>query len=412
MNPVHSIFSKTRNIFLLHPDYEKRVYGLDIMRALAIIFVVLEHGMMLEKAKTTFPWIKLINGVELFFVLSGFLIGGMLIRIIEKSDSFGIKTMGRFWVRRWFRTLPNYYLVLLINIVIVYFGVIPGDFSQVNWKFFLFLQNFSGPFVGFFWESWSLSVEEWFYLLFPIILAILFLIGKLLKAKKKYIFLCSILVLLIVPLLLRIFIASRFTVDSFYLGTRIQKVVIFRLDSIALGIFGAYIQHYNFHFWRRHKNLFFFLGILIMYFILYIHWNPNLYFTKVFLVFSESFSCFLLLPKFDSIRKGPKIFVRFFTHISLISYSMYLLNLAVISEVLMVNFPPRGPHTAWALYFVYWLLVLVLSTLLYKYYEKPMMDLRDRVGRRKTEDGIRKTEDRRSRIEDRKSKIEGGGNLK
>jgi peptidoglycan/LPS O-acetylase OafA/YrhL len=78
---------------------------------------------------------------------------------------------------------------------------------------------------------------------------------------------------------------------------------------------------------------------------------------------------------------------------------MYLLNLAVISEVLMVNFPPRGPHTAWALYFVYWFLVLVLSTLLYKYYEKPMMDLRDRVGRRNTEDGGQKIEDRGSKIE-------------
>jgi peptidoglycan/LPS O-acetylase OafA/YrhL len=57
---------------------------------------------------------------------------------------------------------------------------------------------------------------------------------------------------------------------------------------------------------------------------------------------------------------------------------MYLLNLAVISEVLYANLPARGPLTAWALYGLYWSLVLILSTLLYKYYEKPMMDLRDR----------------------------------
>jgi peptidoglycan/LPS O-acetylase OafA/YrhL len=62
----------------------------------------------------------------------------------------------------------------------------------------------------------------------------------------------------------------------------------------------------------------------------------------------------------------------------LISYSMYLLNLAVISEVLCALFPPWGPHTAWALYGVYWVLVLACSTLLYKYYEKPMMDIRDK----------------------------------
>jgi peptidoglycan/LPS O-acetylase OafA/YrhL len=378
MRIVFNFIRKLRNIFLLHPDYENRVYGLDIMRALAIIFVVLEHGLMLEKANTTFPWVKLINGVELFFVLSGFLIGAMLIKIFEKSDSFGIKTMGSFWIRRWFRTLPNYYLVLLINIFIVYFGLIHEDFSQFNWKFFFFLQNFSAPFTGFFWESWSLSIEEWFYLIFPILLGLIFLLLKVFRVQKKYIFLSAILVLLFVPLLLRIFIASSFTVNEFYLGARIHKVVIYRLDSIALGILAAFIRRWYPVFWHRSRNISFIIGIVACYIILYIHWPPNLFFTKVFRIFVESFCCFLLLPKFESIRKGPKILVRFFTHISLISYSMYLLNLAVISEVLYVNFPPRGPHTAWALYGVYWCLVLIFSTLLYKYYEKPMMDLRDR----------------------------------
>jgi peptidoglycan/LPS O-acetylase OafA/YrhL len=316
--------------------------------------------------------------VELFFVLSGFLIGGMLIRIFEKSDSFGIKTMGTFWIRRWFRTLPNYYLVLLINIFIVYFGIIHEDFSQFNWKFFFFLQNFSGPFTGFFWESWSLSIEEWFYLIFPVLLGLMFLLLKVFRVQKKYVFLSAILILLFVPLLLRLFIASTFTVNEFSLGTRIHKVVIYRLDSIALGLLAAFIRRWYPVFWHRSRNISFIIGIVACYIILYIHWPPNLFFTKVFRIFVESFCCFLLLPKFESIRKGPKILVKFFTHISLISYSMYLLNLAVISEVLYVNFPPRGTHTAWALYGVYWILVLIFSTLLYKYYEKPMMDLRDR----------------------------------
>lgn len=59
--------------FQLNPKYENRIFGLDLMRAIAIIFVVMGHGLMLEKANTNFPWIRLINGVELFFVLSGFL---------------------------------------------------------------------------------------------------------------------------------------------------------------------------------------------------------------------------------------------------------------------------------------------------------------------------------------------------
>jgi len=206
----------------------------------------------------------------------------------------------------------------------------------------------------------------------------MFLMLKIFKVQKKYIFLYAILVLLFVPLLLRMFIASRFTVNDFFLGTRIQKVVIYRLDSIALGILAAFIRHWYPLFWNKIRNISFIIGVIACYILLYIPCPPNLYFTKVFRIFIESFCCFLLLPKFASIRKGPKILVRFFTHISLISYSMYLLNLAVISEVLFATFPPWGPHTAWALYCIYWFLVLTLSTLLYKYYEKPMMDLRDR----------------------------------
>ncbi|MCX6248861.1 MAG: acyltransferase [Bacteroidetes bacterium] len=376
-----------RNTFLLHPDYESRVFGLDIMRALAIIFVVLEHGLMLDKVNTTFPWIKLISGVELFFVLSGFLIGGMLIRIFEKSESFGLRTMGNFWIRRWFRTLPNYYLVLLINIFIVYFGIIHEDFSQFNWKFFFFLQNFSGPFAGFFWESWSLSIEEWFYLIFPLLLWLMFLLMKAFRVQKKHMFLAAILVLLFVPLLLRIFIAGRFMVNEYNLGAMIQKVVIYRLDSIALGILAAYIHRWHPAFWHRVRNASFIVGLVACYIILYLHWPPNLYFTKVFRIFLESFCCFLMLPKFESIRKGPKVLVRFFTHISLISYSMYLLNLAVIAEVINANFPPHNDFSAWALYCIYWGLVLIFSTLLYKYYEKPVMDLRDRF-RKKTIDAV------------------------
>ncbi|MBK7389873.1 MAG: hypothetical protein IPI23_12640 [Bacteroidetes bacterium] len=54
----------------MRPDYSKRVFGLDVMRALAIIFVVSGHSLMLEKAETGFPWIRLIDGVELFLCLA------------------------------------------------------------------------------------------------------------------------------------------------------------------------------------------------------------------------------------------------------------------------------------------------------------------------------------------------------
>jgi peptidoglycan/LPS O-acetylase OafA/YrhL len=374
------MFNKFLGVFRLNPDYTNRVFGLDLMRALAILFVVMGHAYMLEKADTNFPWIRLIDGVELFFVLSGFLIGGILLREFQSKETLSLKSIGSFWIRRWFRTLPNYYLILIFNIVFVYFGIIKEDFSQFNWKFFLFLQNFSQPFYDFFWESWSLSIEEWFYMLFPLVLGVNYLILTLLKVSKKIIFLSSIIIFLSVPFLLRFFIASTFEVDNFWLGVKVYKVVIYRLDGIAFGLLAAFIKFFHPNFWFKWRNLSFVIGIILCYTILYSEWLPNDFSTKVYKITFQSLGCFLLLPKFDSMKSAPILLRKIITHISLISYSMYLINLALVAEVIQTNFPPNGPLSAWILYFIYWFIVITVSTLIYKYFEKPIMDLRERWG--------------------------------
>lgn len=141
----------------------KRVYGLDVFRAVAIILVVHGHGRFMLKGTPlqNFPWIKLFDGVELFFVLSGFLIGTILIKLAEKNNfKLGVNDVTAFWKRRWFRTLPNYYLVLFVNVLFVKYSITDGDLQQYNLNFLFFLQNFKTPLVGFFWESWSLPIEE------------------------------------------------------------------------------------------------------------------------------------------------------------------------------------------------------------------------------------------------------------
>jgi peptidoglycan/LPS O-acetylase OafA/YrhL len=143
-------------------NYDQRVYGLDVYRAIAIIIVVLGHSsfMLNGTAMENFPWLGLVDGVELFFVLSGFLIGSILIKTIDKNEyKLTSKTLFNFWKRRWFRTLPNYYLILIIYTLFVSYGVVDADISQFDWTFFFFLQNFATPFYDFFWESWSLSIE-------------------------------------------------------------------------------------------------------------------------------------------------------------------------------------------------------------------------------------------------------------
>lgn len=361
------------NLFKLDIDYSKRVFGLDILRALAIIEVVFVHGgIVLGNVDVGYPWFRLIPGVPLFFVLSGFLIGSILIKIFEKNKAT-IPVIFGFLKRRWFRTLPNYYLVLLLNIVVVYFGIIKEDFSQFNFSYFIFSQNLFQPFYGFFWESWSLTVEEWFYLTFPLLISFVFLFFP--PKKTKMVFLIAILIYLLVPLVLR---AIHLESSTLWRGNLIKGTVVHTLDSIAYGILGAYLKRYYFEVWNKYKWAFFILGMVIIVFIMNVN---NVIWGNYYKVFSApvlSMGILLIFPLADSIKTGNIYLVKAITHISIISYSMYLINLALVAEVIRDNFMPVGIARSIIAYVAFWLIVISVSTVLYKYYEKPLMDLRDR----------------------------------
>ena len=89
-----------------------RIFGLDLMRAIAILIVMYMHSMFVLPVSVqrifNLP-LPAMDGVSVFFVLSGFLIGGILLRILEEQN-FGPREIFQFWIRRWFRTLPNYVL--------------------------------------------------------------------------------------------------------------------------------------------------------------------------------------------------------------------------------------------------------------------------------------------------------------
>ena len=138
----------------------KRLPGLDLLRAAAILMVLLAHypkaGHGIGDRILNFGW----TGVDLFFVLSGYLIGGQLLQPIAAGEPL---PLGRFYLRRLFRTLPPYYAVLPLYFVAA---------STWSWKYLFFVQNFRMP--ATFTPSWSLCVEEQFYLLFPFAAMLLF----------------------------------------------------------------------------------------------------------------------------------------------------------------------------------------------------------------------------------------------
>ena len=142
------------------------------MRALAILSVLFAHTVFLLpfSSKTQISFLSFFGfiGVEIFFVLSGYLIGKILIGLYS-NHPVNTKTTFYFWIRRWFRTLPNYYLALIVSAAVFYISnkafVFSGPFYL---QYFVFSQNLYSAHPDFFILAWSLSVEEWFYLLLPL----------------------------------------------------------------------------------------------------------------------------------------------------------------------------------------------------------------------------------------------------
>ena len=354
-------------------ESHNRILGLDIVRAVAILLVVSGHGsFILKDTVLDGPWsLPPIDGVDIFFVLSGFLIGGILLHDINDARGFGGHQLLTFWKRRWFRTLPNYYLILAVNYFVATHGIIKADPDAFTWQFIVFTQNFKEPFFGFFWESWSLSVEEWFYLISPAAILVL-----LRFTPPKQSFLTVTLFLILAPLAYRVSIADPSITHAVW-STTFRKTVLCRLDAIGYGLLLAWVLYYHKHWLQQWKWTSFLLGWTALAFVL-AYEQPASSFYKQTLYFSiSSVAIMLLLPMFAAYKGGTGWWQRSITHISKISYSMYLINLSLVACVIRDNFPPTGGFDGLLKYAVYWAAVIGIATLLYRYYEKPITALRD-----------------------------------
>ncbi|MDB5692289.1 MAG: Acyltransferase [Alphaproteobacteria bacterium] len=149
-----------------------RSHGLDIVRAAAIAWVMLYHAMNLGLLPDPDHWFVSFGwmGVDLFFVLSGFLIASQLLRPWAAGSR---PDYPRFFARRLLRTLPAYAAILPVYFLLPSAGEWPD--IQPFWQFATFTENLlfepTGPKA--FSHVWSLCVEEQFYLVFPAAVALL-----------------------------------------------------------------------------------------------------------------------------------------------------------------------------------------------------------------------------------------------
>jgi peptidoglycan/LPS O-acetylase OafA/YrhL len=243
--------SKTRHEELaIDPRFQdrERQPGLDLLRALAIVVVVIYHaalfGFKLPGRVDRFGWI----GVDLFFVLSGYLIGGQLLASLARDRRINL---GRFFARRALRIMPAYFVVLAI-----YFLLPPwreySEMSQPLWKFLLSVQNIALHGGTAFSHAWSLAVEDQFYLALPFLLLFLFP-----RPRAAIIIPCLIV---LGGIGLRAFLAAQNpSVDGGGVSFRGFQAWIYyptwtRLDPLVFGVVLAAIERFRPQWWQRLMN--------------------------------------------------------------------------------------------------------------------------------------------------------------
>ena len=372
---------------MIDSSVTSRRWGLDLLRAIAILSVVEGHGRSISaKIAENLKFIGLTDGVDLFFVLSGFLIGNILIKDHIENKRINIYS---FWIRRWLRTLPIYFIALIANFIFMLF-VFHYAFDKKDMLLhFGFLQNMIPPYTDhrFFSEAWSLSIEEYFYLCLPLALISISIITKI--KNTKTLFILGLLSLISFSFACRMYLFHRMPIENLTLtewNTRFRIIIPLRLDSLAVGVFAALVRTFFKELWRNKKFIVvcFLIGITGV-FLLDRTWIfngtiPLNFFSCVpyFLLYSIGVS--LTLPLLDNWQPRPNLFTRIISWISKLSYSMYLFHnsLIVVPFRNYAHSIPEHPRVQMGLYGLYWILVFTIAYAGYTFIEKPILQYRDR----------------------------------
>ena len=359
-----------------------RVFGLDLLRCVAVLMVLLAHTRFF--LRPVLPQAQALSifgflGVELFFVLSGFLIGGIALR--DFSTGEGGASLRAFWIRRWFRTLPNYYLFLALNAVLT--ASLGGEGQGGSLAYVLFLQNLAWPAPPFFNESWSLAVEEWFYLLFPLVTVLLMRLG--LEMRKAVLgALGTLLVLATTARVLGVLTGTPSWDDG------VRKVVLFRLDALMVGVLGACLSAYWPQLWTRLRGPSVLLGTVLFAAVFWVYFSVarnGSIFARTLLFPVTSVAVLAFLPALSQWREAAGSLATTVRNLSLWSYSLYLTHLPVRQILISAFGDPESPTSTLGTSATLFLcaafvaISIASAAFVYRFYERPMTALRERFAR-------------------------------
>ena len=352
-----------------------RSFGLDLLRAIAILIVMWGHGRSLlpDVIQASLPVLRL-DGVTIFFVLSGFLIGRIMMRTLAEGAS--IRTLLRFWARRWLRTLPAYFVTLALLVLLASrFGmtVLPATLSDYLW----FGQNLAAPHPAFFGEAWSLAVEEWFYLLVP--LAVWGLVGIARVHPHRAVGAVALVTIALVFVTRQLLLDTTEVASLSEWDTRLRKLVITRMDSLMFGVLAAWCWVHAGELTRRwapHAALIGLVGLAVSLvgFDIRADYRDS---TRVLLL-QVPLMIALIVPAMALMQQAPGWIAAPVAFVSRLAYPLYLLHYGLVMQTVV---PVLGGHVEldWtSRVALYWSLSVGLAWLMHWGIERPGMQLRDR----------------------------------
>lgn len=393
----------------MQTNHGKRLIQLDVLRGLAILLVVGCHYSMstegrsagrlqpLNDAFVRFGW----SGVDLFFVLSGFLVGGLLFNELKKNGALDVP---RFLIRRAFKIWPLYFAY--IGLMIGYYAFKErsvGEALSIWWPHLLHVQNYywlSGP-RG---HTWSLAVEEHFYLALPLMLWLATswritsgrTTGEARGATSSTLALLPILAftVIIACALGRVWICLRDPQVAASPYPWIYTPTHLRVGGLFFGVLLAYWHHFEPHrlsFASKHSGKLLLAGVvLVAPLVVFPRSIHPLFAALGYDLVTLGYGAILLAAVYSDVE-GRGLLSRFFgsfaaralAFVGVFSYPIYLWHLdAATNRINPITdrFLVPGNETRWLFFAaVHFLLALLAGIFWAKLLEKPSLVLRDRL---------------------------------
>lgn len=361
------------------PDWSRRIPALDGLRGIAILLVLMRHSIFIMKTTSKFllpilavgklTW----SGVDLFFILSGFLIGGILLD--AKSSPRYFRT---FYLRRAFRIYPLYYVVAVVFLArFVPFHLPSGALIDhprlpIPWAAYLTLtQNFwLFGLPGAMEATWSLCIEEQFYLIIPLLIRI---------ANRRHLVVTLISVIVGAPFL-RILLHSGYPHGDYFC----YVLAPCRADALCMGVLSAVLVR-DASAWRwlvAHRGWLQVVLIGLFVGVIYMTWKGYGAFQAPMTTFGLSwialfYTCILLLVVSDSqgaVRNA--LCKQWLMGLGTLAYCIYLVHVPLLHagrHLLAVAFDASAT-ASWFLGGIAGIVAtLIVAAVSWRYFEKPLL---------------------------------------